>query len=125
VTIEGPLPRVLGEKARLGQVVSNLVNNAVKFARPEIPARVRIYHQERAGRIRLCVEDNGIGIEPEYHRRIFQPFERLHPRDGHEGTGIGLAIVRKAVERMGGSVGVESDGKTGSCFWFELSAVPR
>jgi signal transduction histidine kinase len=68
----------------------------------------------------LWVEDNGIGIKPEYQKRIFGIFERVHPEGKYEGTGIGLAIVRKAVERMGGTVGIESDGVNGSRFWVQL-----
>jgi signal transduction histidine kinase len=70
--------------------------------------------------VRIWVEDNGVGIDPSQHERLFKMFERLNPKDGYEGTGIGLAIVRKAVDKMGGNVGVESDGKSGSQFWIEL-----
>jgi len=74
------------------------------------------------GRVRLWIEDNGIGIAPEHHERIFRVFERLHRATDYPGTGIGLAIVRKAMERMGGSVGVESALGRGSRFWIELPA---
>jgi signal transduction histidine kinase len=73
--------------------------------------------------VRLWIEDNGIGILPEYHERIFRMFERLHSVSAYPGTGIGLAIVRKGVERMGGRVGVESAGTNGSRFWMELPAA--
>jgi signal transduction histidine kinase len=71
------------------------------------------------------VEDNGIGIAPEHRARIFKVFERLHPADRYPRTGVGLAIVRKAVERRGGSVGVKSEPGVGSRFWIELPRVPR
>jgi signal transduction histidine kinase len=73
--------------------------------------------------VRLWIEDNGIGIAPEYHERIFRMFERLHSMDAYPGTGIGLALVRKGVERMGGRVGVESAGVGGSRFWMDLPAA--
>jgi signal transduction histidine kinase len=78
----------------------------------------------RAGRVRLWIEDNGIGIKPEYRSRLFGMFERVHPEQNYEGTGIGLAIVRKAVERMNGAAGFESDGVSGSRFWIELPIAP-
>jgi len=71
----------------------------------------------------LWIEDNGIGIDPQYHHRLFAMFERIHPDLPYEGTGVGLAIVKKAAERMGGGVGVESDGENGSRFWVELPLV--
>jgi signal transduction histidine kinase len=74
-------------------------------------------------RVRLWIEDNGIGVAPEHHERIFGVFERLHRATDYPGTGIGLAIVRKAVERMGGRVGVESALGKGSRFWVELAAA--
>jgi signal transduction histidine kinase len=73
--------------------------------------------------VRVCVQDNGVGIEAEHLERIFQPFERLVNHAAAPGTGIGLAIVRKGVERMGGRVGVESRPGAGSCFWMDLPAA--
>src|SRR5262249_27516595 len=96
---------------------------AVKFVPPGDMPRVRVRTEQNNGRVRLWVEDNGIGIKPEHQHRIFGMFERLHPERTYEGTGIGLAIVRKAVDRMGGTVGVESDGITGSRFWIDLPAA--
>ncbi|HAJ63652.1 MAG TPA: ATP-binding protein [Cyanobacteria bacterium UBA8543] len=74
-------------------------------------------------RVRLWIQDNGIGIAPEYHERIFRVFERLHGVETYSGTGIGLAIVRKGIERLSGQVGVESRPNQGSCFWIELPQV--
>jgi signal transduction histidine kinase len=71
----------------------------------------------------VWVEDHGIGIDPKYHHRLFRMFERLHPELDYEGTGVGLAIVRKATERMNGTMGVESDGKNGTRFWIQLKSV--
>ena len=110
----------MGHETSLGQVVSNLLNNAAKFVAPGVKPRVRV-RTERVGKnVRVWFEDNGIGIKPEFHERIFQMFQRLHPERKYEGTGIGLTIVRKAVEKMGGKVGFESDGRNGSRFWIEL-----
>ena len=75
--------------------------------------------------MRLWVADNGIGINPKHQNRLFGMFERIHPDLKYEGSGVGLAIVRKAVERMGGKVGVESDGVNGSRFWIELAAADQ
>ena len=93
------------------------------FRSPDRTPEVRVRAEQRNGRVRVWVEDNGIGIAPEHHERIFRVFERLNPADEFPGTGIGLAIVRKGVERMGGRVGVESQPGQGSRFWIELSQV--
>jgi signal transduction histidine kinase len=105
-------------------VISNLLSNAVKFVPPQARPKVRIGYDANATQARLWFQDNGIGIKPEHQKRLFGMFERVHPEKAYEGTGIGLAIVRKAVERMNGAVGVESDGVTGSKFWFELPIAP-
>ncbi len=118
IVLEGDFPPVLGNSAALTQCFSNLLGNAVKFVVPGTRPHVRIWAETRDGRVRLWFEDNGIGIPKEYQARIFDMFYRgdVH----YEGTGIGLAIVRKAADRMGGRVGVESEPGRGSCFWLEL-----
>ena len=115
-----PLPTVAAHPATLGQVVANLIANALKFAAPGVSPMIDIWAEQRDANVRLWVEDNGIGIEPEYQERIFQVFERLHGVESYPGTGIGLAIVRKGVERMGGTAGVESVPGQGSRFWVTL-----
>jgi PAS domain S-box-containing protein len=123
VTVDRPLPRIRGHVGLLAQVLGNLLSNAVKFRAPDRPPRVRIHaeqHQEDA--VRLWVEDNGIGIERENLERIFKVFERLHPQDRYPGSGLGLAIARRSVERMGGSIGVESEPGRGSRFWIRFRA---
>jgi PAS domain S-box-containing protein len=123
ITIESPLPRVLANDAALTQVISNLLDNAVKFVAPGVHSRVRIWGEKDDRFVRIWFEDNGIGIPKESQGRLFNIFTRLNQSDHYEGTGIGLAIVRKAVERMGGSVGVESDRGQGSRFWVRLQSV--
>ncbi len=118
--IKGDLGRVFAHEPSLTQVLANLLGNAVKFVAPGTRPEVMLHTETRGDRLRLWVKDNGIGIKPEYQKRLFGLFERIHPEKHFEGTGIGLAIVRKAVERMNGSVGMESDGVSGSRFWIEL-----
>ena len=118
IEIQGPLPVVLANHAGLTQCFSNLLNNAVKFVAPRQKPRVRVRAETQDSTVRLWFEDNGIGIPPEMHERIFGMFQRLS-RD-YEGTGIGLALVRKVMDRMGGKVGVESESGGGSRFWLEL-----
>jgi signal transduction histidine kinase len=120
VQVDHPLPTVLGHPTTLLQVLANLVHNAVKFVADGVTPQVRVRAEEHGNWVRVWVEDNGIGIAPEHQERIFGVFERLHSADAYPGTGIGLAIVRKGVERMGGRVGVVSQVNKGSRFWFEL-----
>jgi PAS domain S-box-containing protein len=114
------LPAVTGHAVVLSQVVGNLVSNALKFVAPDARPRLRIRGESIGRRVRVWVEDDGIGIAPEHQGRIFEVFQRLHGPRAYEGTGIGLAIVRKGVERLGGRVGVLSEPGRGSRFWFEL-----
>jgi len=123
ITVRGPLLNVVGHEPALAQAVSNLLINAVKFMPAGRVPEITVRSELRGPNVRLWVEDNGIGIKQEHQPRLFRIFERL-PTNGHyEGTGIGLAIVRKAAEKMGGAAGVESDGLTGSRFWIELPAA--
>jgi len=123
ITIEvaAPLLLVLAEPVVLGQVLTNLIGNAAKFRREGVPVHVAVRAEPRAGRVRIWVEDDGIGIAPEHQARIFNVFERLHGQEAYPGTGIGLAIVKKGAELMGGSCGVESQPGHGSRFWVELA----
>lgn len=120
IEIVGTLPLVLGNTASLTQCVSNLLGNAIKFVRPGVQPQVRIWSEEREGKVRVWFEDNGIGIQSKLFNRIFGIFERGTQEPEYEGTGIGLAIVKKAVERIDGTVGVESQLGKGSRFWIEL-----
>ena len=120
IVVDGSLPVVLGNTAGLTQCLSNLLGNAVKFVAPGVAPRVRIWCEPLAGGsfVRLHMQDNGIGIPPESHDRIFEIFQRLSKK--YDGTGIGLAIVKKAAERMAGRVGLKSKPGAGSTFWLEL-----
>lgn len=125
VAVERPLPQVMGHYVTLVQAVANLLANSLKFVAPGVRPQVRVWAEERDDRVYLRLRDNGIGIAPEYQERIFRIFERLHGPDTYAGTGIGLSIVHKGVERMGGQVGVESAPDQGSTFWVELRKPPR
>ncbi|MDB6019390.1 MAG: hypothetical protein JWR19_3879 [Pedosphaera sp.] len=120
IQIESPLPRVMVPAPALNQCISNLLGNAIKFVPDGVKPQVRIWAECTDEDVRLWVEDKGIGIPAEYQARIFGVFERIPGNKTFEGTGIGLAIVQKAVERMGGQVGVESEVGKGSKFWIFL-----
>ena len=123
MTVDSPLPVVIGHDATLAQAVTNLVGNALKFVPPGKKPMVHISAERRDRYTRLWVTDNGLGIAPDQHEMIFRVFERLHRREDYPGTGIGLAIVRKGLERMGGRSGVESAPGSGSRFWIELQSA--
>lgn len=115
-----PLPTLSANTIVLEQVFLNLIGNALKFIAPGTVPQIEIWAEDKGPVVRLCVRDNGIGIKPEHQERIFRIFERLHNGQTYPGTGIGLAIVHRGVERLGGKVGVESEPDKGSCFWLEL-----
>jgi CHASE1-domain containing sensor protein/nitrogen-specific signal transduction histidine kinase len=141
VEVQTPMPPVKANAAVLVQALSNLISNGLKFVPPTTQPHLRIVAERRKSGtekvnsvsahpglegenvVRLWVEDNGIGIAPEYHEKVFRMFERLHSMEAYPGTGIGLALVRKGVERMGGKVGVESAGAGGCRFWMDLPAA--
>ena len=145
IQIKGPLPRVLGNEAALTQCFSNLLGNAIKFVAPGTRPEVRIWAEQvnaEAGRenaengttpcapgsaplliVRLWFADNGVGIPKEAQERIFRMFQRLDR--SYDGTGVGLTVVRKAIEKMGGRVGLESEPGSGSRFWLELKAAAK
>jgi PAS domain S-box-containing protein len=123
IAVEQGLPDVRGDAARLEQIFGNLITNGIKFNRSAIPSIKVGVRESDDSSVTFYVADNGIGIDPAYHERIFGIFQRLHRREEFEGTGAGLAIVKRAVESLGGAVSVESDGASGSTFVFSLPAV--
>jgi PAS domain S-box-containing protein len=114
-----PLPTVHGDEVQLGQLLQNLVGNALKFRSDSVP-RIHLAVMDTPGEFQIEVRDNGIGIEPQYYERIFMVFQRLHNKGEYPGTGIGLAICKKVVERHGGRIWVESRAGEGSSFFFTL-----
>ena len=121
IHLRPPLGTVLAHGPSLIQCFSNLLENALKFVRKDEEPHVEIYAEPRGDRIRVTVADRGMGIEPAQQQRVFGMFERAAAHKHLAGTGIGLAIVKKAAERMGGSVGVESEVGNGARFWLELA----
>jgi light-regulated signal transduction histidine kinase (bacteriophytochrome) len=114
------LPAIRTDETQLTQVFQNLVGNAIKYHGAEVP-RVHVSVTKNGGDERIfSVRDNGLGIDPQYFDRIFILFQRLHGRDEFEGTGIGLAICKKILERLGGRIWVESQANKGSTFYFAL-----
>ncbi len=118
IRVVAPLPPVLGNEAMLTQVFSNLMGNAVKFARTGMKPQIEIWAEARLPLVRLLVKDEGIGISADQHEKIFNIFQQVEKSEA--GTGIGLAIVKKSVERMNGKVGLDSKLGHGSTFWIEL-----
>ena len=121
--VEVDLRRVLGDKVMLSIAMQNLLSNAVKFVAPGVRPRVKVRTDARDDRVRIVVQDNGVGIAAEHRPKLFHVFERLVRKEEYPGTGIGLATVRRALERMGGGWGFESEPGKGSAFWIELRAA--
>jgi len=120
VVKKGSLPHVFGNPVVLHVALTNLLSNAMKFVPAQTRPKVIIRPEIREGYLRLWIEDNGIGIAPENHSKIFGVFQRLHKQETYPGTGIGLALVSKGVERIGGRIGLESTLGHGCKFWMEL-----
>jgi PAS domain S-box-containing protein len=122
--VQSPLPVVWANNTAIEAILSNLISNAVKFVPAGAQPRVHIWAEDKGDTVRLSVEDNGIGIEPKYQDRVFRVFERLHNTEQYPGTGIGLAIVQKAAERINAAVDLRSTVGQGSTFWVDLPKPP-
>ncbi|MFB6221252.1 MAG: PAS domain S-box protein [Halolamina sp.] len=123
ITVE-PLPEVYGDRGQLYQLLQNIVNNALEYSGDE-PPRIRVSAEPDGDDWRVSVHDNGVGIDPADTDRVFDIFQSLHPDDEHDGTGIGLALAQRIVERHGGDIRVESEPGEGSTFSFTLPAPPE
>jgi chemotaxis family two-component system sensor kinase Cph1 len=120
VTYDRPLPTINGDRTQLIQLFQNLIGNAIKFRRQDEPPRIHVGVQRKQTEWEFSIRDNGIGIDPQYYQRIFVIFQRLHRHEEYPGTGIGLALCKKIVERHGGHIGVDSTPGKGSTFHFTL-----
>jgi signal transduction histidine kinase len=115
-----PPMQAMVDRKGVAIVLRNLLANALKFTRDATPPVIEIGGRPEGDRVLLWVRDNGIGFDMQYHDRIFEVFQRLHRAEDYPGTGIGLAMVRKAVERMGGRIWAESTPGAGATFFVEL-----
>jgi signal transduction histidine kinase len=121
ISVSEGFPAIVGHRSLFVIALKTLLSNALKFVSAQSRPKIRIGHEARGGQVRIWVQDNGVGIDPEYQARIFGVFERLENSQENPGTGMGLAIARAAAERMGGRVGVESHPGSGSKFWLEFA----
>jgi signal transduction histidine kinase len=123
VVTRGKLPTMVADQEQLTQLFGNLISNGIKFQNGQSVPKVHAEAVHQPNAWRFTVRDNGIGIDPQYNDRIFVLFQRLHSQNEYPGTGIGLAICKKIVERLGGSIGVDSKPGEGATFWFTLPNV--
>ncbi|MGB7248825.1 MAG: ATP-binding protein, partial [Phormidesmis sp.] len=120
IQVESPLLDICGNHQIVQQILVNLLTNGLKFVSSETRPKLHICCEEKDGKVRLWVKDNGLGIAPEHQQRIFRVFERLHGIENYVGTGIGLAIVKRGIQQLGGDAGVESAVGQGSQFWVDF-----
>ncbi len=126
IRASGPLPTVWGDRDRIGQLITNLVGNGLKYNQSQHPwVEIGTLNQESGSWVTVYVRDNGIGIDPQFHTRIFQLFRRLHTREEYEGAGAGLAICAKIVQAHGGRIWVESTPNQGATFFVSLKRSPH
>ncbi|MFH1854182.1 MAG: ATP-binding protein [Candidatus Omnitrophota bacterium] len=119
--IAGSFPKVTCDRIRISEVFSNLISNAVKYSKKDVRPVVELGYSDRDDAYEFYVKDNGIGIEKQYHDRVFQIFQRLHAKGEYEGTGAGLTIVKKIVENHGGKIWLDSEPGKGATFYFTLN----
>jgi len=121
IRTSGELPTIWGDRDRIGQLIANLIGNGLKYNQSKHPwVEVGTLTQESGAWVTLSIRDNGIGIDPQFHAKIFQLFRRLHTREEYEGTGAGLAICKKIVQAHGGRIWVESTPNEGATFFVSL-----
>ena len=121
INVPEPLLHVDADPSQIHQLLQNLIGNGLKYSRKGVAPVITVRSRQEDGKtVRIEVQDNGIGIEEEYQANIFGMFKRLHSREDYEGSGIGLAVCKKIVERHGGEIGVESNPGEGSTFWFTI-----
>jgi PAS domain S-box-containing protein len=120
----GPLPEIYGDPRQIARLFQNLITNSIKFRKPDEPPKIHISCQkdEKSNEPIFSVSDNGIGMDPQYKDRIFTIFQRLHTTEEYTGTGIGLAVAKRIVERHGGKIWAESEPRKGTTFYFTISA---
>jgi signal transduction histidine kinase len=123
IKVDASMPEVMGDPDVLEQALQHLISNALTFVAPGQTPKIHIWANQSGDHVSLFVEDHGIGIEPEYHDKIFGLFQKVHEPGRYPGTGMGLAIAKKAVERMGGHIGLTSAPGTATRFWTELKAA--
>ncbi|MGC2123522.1 MAG: ATP-binding protein [Xanthobacteraceae bacterium] len=116
------MPDAAADSVQLAQVFQNLIGNALKF-RGESPPHIQIHGERQDNKLLFRVEDNGIGIDKQYCDRVFQMFQRLHERGRYEGSGVGLAIAKKIVERHGGRIWFDSEPERGTTFFFTMPSA--
>jgi light-regulated signal transduction histidine kinase (bacteriophytochrome) len=121
IEVPQPLPKVHADPVQMEQLLQNLIANGIKYRKEGVKPRITIKAKEVPdNKVRIEVQDNGIGIAPEYYNEIFKMFKRLHSRREYDGCGIGLSVCKKIVERHGGQIGIESKLDAGSTFWFTI-----
>src|SRR5262249_51590937 len=120
IDVRRPLGSAIGHAATVRQILYNLVANGLKFVSPNQRPQIRISSERHDRSLRVLVKGSGIGIASQFDEKSFGLFQRLHSQAAYPGTGVGLAMVQKGVERMGGRIGMESEAGAGSCFWVEL-----
>jgi hypothetical protein len=120
VTVDIPSATLQTWERGLAQVLSNLIDNAIKYSRKANPPRLRIVATSNSGAWQVAITDNGIGFDMKYHDRIFKLFNRLERMEEYEGTGAGLAIARKVIEKQGGRIWAEAAPGQGATFFVEL-----
>jgi len=122
--VHDSLPTVQADEHQLTSLFQNLISNALKYRRDQ-PPEIHIHCRDLGRQVEFSVRDNGIGIDEEYYGKIFEIFKRLHGRQEYSGTGIGLAICKRIVERFGGDIRVASQPQQGSTFFFTLNKAPQ